>query len=178
MEQAELRNAGVVEGVIELRLRRKLAEAEHRANVGRHRCRSLQLQLQRVEEVQRSQEHAAACLTMPLETESTAEQTEQGVPVRFHIIRNARIENVGQSQSCMVSKLRIIWKQTVPVQHGSDLRARCHELNQRAAAAGEDLAFTRQRLEDCELELPILRRRCALLQAEQDDEDVSGCVYN
>ena len=33
--------------------------------------------------------------------------------VRFHIIRNARIENVGKSQSCMVSKLRIIWKQTV-----------------------------------------------------------------
>ena len=29
--------------------------------------------------------------------------------VRFHIIRNARIENVGKSQSCMVSKLRIIW---------------------------------------------------------------------
>ena len=35
------------------------------------------------------------------------------VRVRFHIIRNARIENVGKSQSCMVSKLRIIWKQTV-----------------------------------------------------------------
>ena len=33
--------------------------------------------------------------------------------MRFHIIRNARIENVGNSQSCMVSKLRIIWKQTV-----------------------------------------------------------------
>ena len=33
--------------------------------------------------------------------------------VRFHIIRNALIENVGKSQSCMVSKLRIIWKQTV-----------------------------------------------------------------
>ena len=33
--------------------------------------------------------------------------------VRFHIIRNARIENVGKNQSCMVSKLRIIWKQTV-----------------------------------------------------------------
>ena len=26
---------------------------------------------------------------------------------------NARIENVGKSQSCMVSKLPIIWKQTV-----------------------------------------------------------------
>ena len=35
------------------------------------------------------------------------------IRVRFHIIRNARIENVGKSQSCMVSKLRIIWKQTV-----------------------------------------------------------------
>ena len=35
------------------------------------------------------------------------------IRVRFHIIRNARIENVGKSQSCMVSKLRMIWKQTV-----------------------------------------------------------------
>ena len=33
--------------------------------------------------------------------------------MRFHIIRNACIENVGKSESCMVSKLRIIWKQTV-----------------------------------------------------------------
>ena len=32
------------------------------------------------------------------------------VRVRFHIIRNARIENVGKSQSCMVSKVRIVWK--------------------------------------------------------------------
>ena len=36
------------------------------------------------------------------------------VRVRFQIIRNARIENAGKSQSCMVSKLPIIWKQTVP----------------------------------------------------------------
>ena len=27
--------------------------------------------------------------------------------VRFHIIRNARIDNVGKYQSCMVSKLRV-----------------------------------------------------------------------
>ena len=32
--------------------------------------------------------------------------------VRFHIIRNARIKTVCKYQSCMVSKLRIIWKQT------------------------------------------------------------------
>ena len=31
--------------------------------------------------------------------------------VRFHIIRNARIDNVGKYQSCMVSKVRILWKQ-------------------------------------------------------------------
>ena len=35
------------------------------------------------------------------------------VRVRLHIIRNEIMENVGKSQSCMVSKLRIIWKQTV-----------------------------------------------------------------
>ena len=33
--------------------------------------------------------------------------------VRFQIIRNARIENVCKYQSCMVSKLRIIWKHIV-----------------------------------------------------------------
>ena len=33
--------------------------------------------------------------------------------VRSDIIRSARIKHVGKSQSCMVSKLRIIWKQTV-----------------------------------------------------------------
>ena len=33
--------------------------------------------------------------------------------VRLHIIRNEKIENVGKYQSCMVSKLRIICKQTV-----------------------------------------------------------------
>ena len=32
--------------------------------------------------------------------------------VRFHIIGNARIKNVGKSQSCLVSKLPIIWKRT------------------------------------------------------------------
>ena len=41
------------------------------------------------------------------------EGATKDVRVRFHIIRNARIENVGQSQSCMVSNLRIIRKQTV-----------------------------------------------------------------
>ena len=44
--------------------------------------------------------------------------------VRFHIIRNARIENVGKSQSCMVSKLRIIWKQTVAIGEEEGLSVR------------------------------------------------------
>ena len=50
-------------------------------------------------------------------TREVADVTEEGTPpevrVRFHIIGNACIENVGKSQSCMVSKLPIIWKQTV-----------------------------------------------------------------
>ena len=41
--------------------------------------------------------------------------TEPVLRVRFQIIGNARIENVGKSQSCMVSKLPIICKQTVGV---------------------------------------------------------------
>ena len=35
------------------------------------------------------------------------------VRVRFQIIRNARTENVGESQSCMVSKVRMTWKQAL-----------------------------------------------------------------
>ena len=37
------------------------------------------------------------------------------IRVRFHIIRDARIDYVGKSRSCMDSQLRImIWKQNVP----------------------------------------------------------------
>ena len=35
------------------------------------------------------------------------------VRVRFHIIRNARMEHVAKYHSCMISNLRIILKQTV-----------------------------------------------------------------
>ena len=35
------------------------------------------------------------------------QQAHKMIRVRFHIIRNACTENVGKSQSCMVSKLRI-----------------------------------------------------------------------
>ena len=41
--------------------------------------------------------------------------------MRFHIIRNTRIENIGKYQSCIVSKLRIIWKQTVRACTGTAL---------------------------------------------------------
>ena len=58
---------------------------------------------------------AALQVTGALETPARAAAEQQAeLRVRFHIIRNARIENVGKSQSCMVSKLPIIWKQTVP----------------------------------------------------------------
>ena len=45
------------------------------------------------------------------------------IRVRFQIIGNARITNVGKSQSCMVSKLRVLWKQTVrrPVKIGAKI---------------------------------------------------------
>ena len=60
----------------------------------------------------------ATCAGLPHARSRAAALTRVLLPqpdlrVRFHIIRNARIENVGKSQSCMVSKLRIIWKQTV-----------------------------------------------------------------
>ena len=51
-------------------------------------------------------------------TETVERPSQRVVRVRFHIIRNARIDNVGKSQSCMVSKVRIIWKQTVTGDQG------------------------------------------------------------
>ena len=58
-----------------------------------------------------------------VDTSSVAGRNRGGsIRVRFHIIRNACIEYVGESQSCMVSKLRIIRKQTVP--GGSEWRRR------------------------------------------------------
>ena len=58
--------------------------------------------------------------------------------VRFQIIRNARIDNVGESQTCMVSKLRIIWKQTV----GSRALLRTASSAVGTAAGRARLAFT------------------------------------
>ena len=40
------------------------------------------------------------------------ERANPNIPVRFHIIGNARIKNVGKYQSCMVSKLPSIWMET------------------------------------------------------------------
>ena len=54
---------------------------------------------------------------VPAQAAVPRKQEARRLRVRFHIIRNARIENVGKSQSCMVSKLRIIWKQTVEPGH-------------------------------------------------------------
>ena len=47
------------------------------------------------------------------------QEKKQQVRVRFHIICNARTENVGKYQSCMVSKLRMIWKQQVEAESGA-----------------------------------------------------------
>ena len=44
--------------------------------------------------------------------EAVALEPESQLRVRFHIIRNARIENVGTYQSCMVSKSRIVYMET------------------------------------------------------------------
>ena len=70
---------------------------------------------------------------MKADSASSRTAADEGVrrQVRFHIIRNARIENVGKSQSCMVSKLRVIWKQGeeaaagpwLPFEHCSELMA-------------------------------------------------------
>ena len=63
-------------------------------------------------------------------TMRTATFVEGEVRVRFQIIGNARIENVGKYQSCMVSKLPIIWKQTVR------LRSRLQRVGGDAATRG------------------------------------------
>ena len=45
--------------------------------------------------------------------ETRALRARLGLWARFHTILNARIEYVGKYRSCMGSKLRTLWKQTV-----------------------------------------------------------------
>ena len=60
-----------------------------------------------------SDEDEAGKASFPDSASNAGGSKKTGVRVRFQIIRNACTENVGESQSCMVSKVRIIWKQTV-----------------------------------------------------------------
>ena len=63
-------------------------------------------------------------MPVQVETSAAAEKSAGGtLRVRFHIIRNACIENVCKYQSCMVSELRIIWKQTVSGWTGAEVSA-------------------------------------------------------
>ena len=49
------------------------------------------------------------------------EMRGEGIRVRFQLIGNACIKNVGKYQSCMVSQLPIIWKQTVVLTASIDI---------------------------------------------------------
>ena len=72
-------------------------------------------------------------------------RTYQYERVRFHIIRNARIENVGTYQSCMVSKLWSIGKQTVMATgFSSPLPTRAATPVTAMAAAAEDAETARR----------------------------------
>ena len=63
--------------------------------------------------------HEGGCTLLGDAKAGVPEVPEVGdVRVRFQTIGNARIENVGKYQSCMVSKLPIIWKQTVLAESG------------------------------------------------------------
>ena len=61
-------------------------------------------------EAQPIEGRGSACfvITCDLGSEAAQQQLEVGDEVISYIIRNARIENVGKYQSCMISKLRII----------------------------------------------------------------------
>ena len=63
--------------------------------------------------------------TLLVQTTIMLSSGEQKIRVRFHIFRNARIKTVCKYQSCMVSKLRIIWKQTVAVRWPGARQERC-----------------------------------------------------
>ena len=78
------------------------------------------------------------------------------IRVRFHIIRNARIENVGKYQSCMVSKVRIIWKQTV-------------DTDEAAAISGKMTS----RLSFLECQLADAAQRAAAMSAVQTESETA-----
>ena len=58
------------------------------------------------------------------------------IRVRLHIIRNEILENVCKTQSCMVSKLRIIWKQTVRAHLQGFLCSSASQASRRICTAG------------------------------------------
>ena len=81
----------------------KIRGAEPRLQLNPHRCSTQQLYRVATETI------------ADKEIQQASEWGSGSVRVRFHIIRNARIYNVFKYQSCMVSKLRIISRQTVLV---------------------------------------------------------------
>ena len=82
-------------------------------------------------------------------------------------------KNVGKHQSCMVSKLRIIWKQTV--QHSSK-----HYLMRRRVGAGQFLVETRVAAAQVGLVIgkggatikALMKESGAFIQTQRDDEDL------
>ena len=85
--------------------------------------------------------------------------------VRLRIIRNARIKNVCKYESCMVSKLRIIFKRTVHWQRRTAGRA--HQ----QGVVSSDLLDARGVLR---CEVAVCQRRCFRENLPAHEEQVTG----
>ena len=115
--------------------------------------------------------------------------------VRFLIILNARIENVGKCQSCMVSKLRIVCKQLVrvPVRFTPELPGLLAGRQEPTLTAGHHMvppptwgqalvaatlhretAAMKARLAKKRLELAKKRQREGQRMAEEQAEEAAG----
>ena len=96
--------------------------------------------------------------------------------MRFHIIGNASIKNVGKYQSCMVSKLPIIWKRTRTTAAGGG------GSREDGAAMLIDTQADIDVLRS-DLELPpsparVRRMHAASAEFSQGSMGAGGCVYN
>ena len=104
------------------------------------------------------------------------EQVQGQLRVRFHIIRNACIVYVGEYQSCMVSKVRIIWKQTVSQAQAQAQALLKQEANSDADASslaqqrGEELASANE-------QLSVAQRERSELQV-REHLPTGACGYN
>ena len=160
-ERRMLLQTGAVEGAMEMRLRRQLAEAMHRAAVAHQRCRAWELKLERVA------------------------TTERALRLEIQQLRAEKLQHGLTLQDTMPARLEQCPSASGELSPGGGggtigsngvesntlhLQAQVHELSLNLKVAEDELALARRQVENYRIELPILQHRCA------EQEDATGTL--